>query len=149
MQALFVIAPAGNLLEPLQVIADALTRLNVIWLREQLARGHKPPCCTHCAEPPWTGPNLVQYVPHHGAAQGELRAYFDGASMLHRGQGTCIDIAAFDAACRVLKGDPLARAVVIERADMAGEFHCVVDDKDGRHDVVQEFAPDGTCACGK
>jgi len=148
MQALLVVAPSGPLVERLQVIADALVRLNVLWLQDQLAAGHKPPCCTHCAEPPWTGPALVSYVHHHGAAQGELRAYLDGPSMLHVGRGTCIDIAAFDAACRIVKGDPSARARVVDGPAM-GDFHCIVVDKDGEHDVVQEFAPDGTCACGK
>lgn len=145
MQALLSLAPSGPLSERLQVVADALTHLNVMWLQEQAARGNVPPCCSHCAGPPWTGPERVAYVRHHGAMSGELRAYLDGPSMMHAGRGTCIDIAAYDAACRRMRGDAAARAVV--EGD-GPAFHCVVIDATGRHDVAAEFEQSG-CGCAR
>lgn len=145
MQALLSLAPSGPIGPRLQVVADALTEFNVLWLQEQLARGNKPPCCSHCAGPPWTGPHNVGYVSHHGAMAGELRAYLDGPTMMHTGKGTCIDIAAYDAACRRIRGDATARAVITGDGPA---FHCVVVDATGTHDVASEFEPSG-CGCAR
>lgn len=148
MRAVFHVAPpSGSLGDSLQVIADALTAINVVWIRAAKGRGLDPPCCTHCAAPPWlTRP--VRYVPHHGAPHGTERQYLDGPTMFARHVGTCIDIAAYDAAAEIVKGRN-ARALVIGGPI---DFHCVVEIDGVRSDPSLTIAQRqghnvGGCGC--
>lgn len=149
MQSDFLIANAtGTLPDVLSACAEFLVQLNAIWLRDKQARGLVPPCCTHCAEPPWVRAP-VRYVPHHGAPVGTRRLYQDGPTMFAKGKGTCVDIAAYDvAALRVLKGKSAAVRIVGGPV----RFHAVVWDGERVVDPSADIAARqginvGGCGC--
>lgn len=89
--------------EALRLVVEALASINLAWIEAQRADGLEPPCCTHCAEPPWCA-HPVRYVPHHGAPLGDARDYYDGPTMFHLRSGTCADIVAYDVAAARAKG---------------------------------------------
>lgn len=116
--------------EALRAIIEGMVLVNLAWLQAQEAAGLHPPCCTHCAEPPWCA-KPVRYVAHHGAPLGTSRHYYDGPTMMFRGVGTCADIVAYDVAAARHKGDATA-AVVVEGA--GPHYHAVAIIKGQRVD---------------
>lgn len=124
MTARIGMAPTiGHELPYVQAVADLLYVVNVAWLRSAVARGLQPPTRALQCEPPWCEHGVV-YVRYHGAMhRGRERDYFDGPMMFHFGEGTCIEIAAYDAAAStVLEGRPARPLATGARPD----FHCAV-----------------------
>lgn len=118
---------AADLPAVLQRVADLLYEVNVTWLRGLVARELDPPIhALHCA-PPWCSRPMV-YVPHRGAPLGTTRDYYDGATMFHRGSGTCIEIAAYDAAASTVIAGVNARPLVVGQLP---SLHCIVRLADG------------------
>lgn len=120
MEARIQILPSGPAAEhaALQRVADLLLAVNVRWINDQLAAGHNPPVSAKAGD--------VAYVPWHGDPIGVSRFYLDGASMLAIRRGTCIDVAAYDAASMALGrwgwGGIGAHPVVIVLG--GGRYHC-------------------------
>ena len=149
MEARFIFAPTADLVPFLEAIAEGLVRLNEAWLRAQLAAGRDPPCCTECAEAPWTSGTGVEYVPYHGSPKGVSREYWDGPTMFARGAATCMEIAAYDvAALRVKKGEP-ASVRIVPFPETTSEFHALVQRSDGRiEDPSKSMAERGAINVG-
>ncbi len=108
----------------LQSIAELLFTINRRWIREHVTAGRTPPRSVAECEPPWC-PRPIVYRAHHGPrAAGNERDYFDGPSFFHRGEATCIDVAAYDAAALAeLDGVPVV--VLVEGAVLV-QLHCVL-----------------------
>lgn len=112
--ARFLVAPASDDRATfLWAVVHALAYLNEAWLIEQIRAGKRPPARLLLAEPPWCA-TPPRYVPHHGArARARERDYYDGPTAMHRGEATCIEIAAYDvAAISALQHLPAAPHVV-------------------------------------
>ena len=118
----------GSERQSLQAIASTLYSANVQWIRDALRRGLVPPLRALSCEPPWCERGVF-YVRYHGDAPvGVERDYFDGPMMFHRGRGTCIDVASYDAAAStVIENRPATPEVVGELP----HFHCIVRFADG------------------
>ena len=93
-------------------VLQLLVAVNRAWLREQLAAGRTPPLSVRLAEPPWCAAP-IRYVRHHGEPLARDRDYQDAPTMLHAGEGTCIDIAAYDAAALIEIAKLPARALLV------------------------------------
>jgi hypothetical protein len=113
MIAALSLAPTrAGTLATLQVIATALQQANEVWLRSQLEVGRRPPVRLVDAMPPWA-PRRVRYVPSHGPDVGVVRLYQDGPAAMAKGEATCVDIAAYDAAAStVLRREPQSVVVL-------------------------------------
>ncbi len=153
MRACFDLSASDSgLIATLTDVVEFLCVNNVAWIREHQAMGEDPPCCVHCAEPPWTAPGGVAYVEHHGAPQGTCREYWGADKMFTWGQGTCADIVAYDVAALRVKGVN-ANPIIIPQG--GGNFHAVLwrEDK-GQEDPTQEWKagpvrpmPGTQCGC--
>lgn len=114
----------GSIRAVLQVIADAAFAINRLWLADARAAGRSPPASTSACAAPWCGRAIV-YRPYHGTKPAASdRDYFDGPIMFHRGEATCIDVAAYDAAALVELQGIDARPRVV--GDELVALHCIV-----------------------
>ena len=130
MQSTFVLAPRwGTERDALQLHADMLYQLNLLWIRDTMRRGLRPPLRALSCEPPWCA-TPPRYVSHHGPQPiGRERDYFDGPQVFHIGEGTCIELASYDAAAATLLELTPSRPIV---ECVRQRFHCYVRrDKDG------------------
>lgn len=109
----------------LQLLADFMVEANAAWIREQLAQGLRPPVRVLDARPPWTRVGGVRYVRHHGDAEvDQRRDYLDAPSMFARGDGTCFDIGAYDAAAALtLEHRNGSGVVVLPSSSGPGRYH--------------------------
>lgn len=123
------LAPAwGTERDALQGIADMLYLRNLAWIRSTVARGLVPPLRAQQCEPPWCA-GAVGYVRFHGTEPlARDRDYFDGPMMFHRGEGTCLEIASYDAAASTVLESRPARPEVVGTGP---SFHCIVRLADG------------------
>lgn len=130
MIAVLALAPRiGQQREALQAIADALFNVNVRWIRDAIDRGLEPPRRVISCRPPWCQVQPVKYVRFHGSQPlGRSREYYDGPMMFHVGEGTCIEIAAYDAAADAVISGRSARPLVVGEAP---SYHVVVQYADG------------------
>lgn len=140
MESTFYLAPDwGSELAVLQLHADMLYQVNLAWIRDAMRRGLRPPLRALSCEPPWCA-TPPRYVPHHGSEPiGIARRYYDAPMLFHRGEGTCIELASYDAAASTLLELKPARPKV------EGErpyFHCYVLRSDGQ--TLESTARDST-----
>jgi hypothetical protein len=134
IEARIHLAPAsGTIVESLRSIAVALRFANIAWLRAQLDVGKRPPRRLMLARPPWST-RPMQYVTFHGGEDSRSRArrYFDGATAMHVGEATCIELAAYDAAAMVVFED---RVAVVQLEGEWPELHAVVRTEHARFDT--------------
>ena len=128
----------ADLAAALQVVADALYSINIAWLRRIVARGLQPPTQLLRCAPPWCSRPIV-YVTHRGLPLDTTRDYYDGPTAMHRGSGTCIEIASYDAAASTVLLQKPARPLVV--GQLPG-MHCVVRYDDGAlYDPTSEATP--------
>lgn len=121
--ARLLVAPAPDDRESfLLVVAQALHRINLAWITSQLHAGRTPPSRLLLAAPPWTIRTIV-YVPWHGTPRGRQRDYFDGPVAMHRGEATCVEIAAYDAAAMIAIEQRSATPIVMGAWP---DLHCVI-----------------------
>lgn len=114
----------SSLRTALQTIALTLYDLNRVWITDAVRGGLTPPRRVADCEPPWC-PQPIIYRRHHGSSPaGDDRDYFDGPTMFHRGEATCIDIAAYDAAAMTVLEGVDARPLVV--GDELTKLHCIV-----------------------
>lgn len=114
---------SSSLREALQILAMALFDLNRLWLRDARARGLDPPPRASECRPPWCSERL-SYIPWRGEHELDVdRDYFDGPMMFHQGEGTCLEIAAYDAAAMVEIDGMQARPEIVGEPP---RMHCVV-----------------------
>ena len=134
IEARIHLAPAsGTIVESLRSIAVALRFANITWLRAQVLAGKRPPRRLLLARPPWSV-RPMQYVQFHGGEDPRSRArrYFDGATAMHVGEATCIELAAYDAAALIVFED---RPAVVELEGEWPSLHAVVRTQHERFDT--------------
>jgi hypothetical protein len=108
----------------LQTIADALFALNLQWIGDARRGGLDPPPRVSDCAPPWCSRPII-YRPYHGdRPAARERDYFDGPTLFHRAEATCIDVAAYDAAAISILEDRFAMPFV--EGDELAKLHCVV-----------------------
>lgn len=154
MQACFHLGPTNpdELVTYLYDVLGFLVVANERWIRAQLDAGREPPCCIHCAKPPWTAPGGVQYVPHHGPPVGICREYWTAPKVFVEGRATCADIVGYDVAALRLLESIEAHPELVDMG--GGNFHAVLWRADkGMDDPTQKWAapvrppPGAACGC--
>lgn len=131
----------------LQALADAMVELNLVWLREQLERGVRPPVSLAAARAPFA-PVGVLYVPHHGEEVGASRIYQDGPTAMFSGRATCFDAACYDApASTVLLRVPMTvRVEPVVDLTPGAPLRChawLLDARGGMHDPTRAMRKEG------
>ena len=124
MLARVYLAPQlGTEREALQGIADMLYARNVAWIRSMLASGLVPPARALLCAPPWCERG-VRYVRFHGTRPLDReRDYFDGPVMFHRGEATCLELSAYDAAAMTVLEGVSASPLVVGGGP---SYHCII-----------------------
>ena len=113
----------------LQLRAQALAEGNAIWMSSH----DEAPCCVDCLG--------VRYImPPPCGHDGECQAIQDAAALLDSHEGTCIEIAAYEAGALMRDGHNVE--VVLEQK---GEFdyHCVLYVDGARYDPTEELLAGG------
>lgn len=113
----------------LQQIANAITRIDELWLISELQLGASPPASCRALRSPYGRP--LRWVQHHGPAAAATREYYAAPVLFGLRSGTCVDLACYDAAAmRVLEGRsvfPLVHEIG------AGKFHVLlIENRDGQ-----------------
>lgn len=100
--------------------------------------GHADPCCAGCG-----GVEYVNQQPYCGTDRSCQRV-LDAHALLEAGQGTCIDIAAYDAGAAMAAG----KSAFVELAEQEPFSYHAVAVIDGEvHDPRPAETPGG-CGCG-